>query len=281
MTSFIPTFVQTREALGRLPKRPKKASRVIVPKGAERRYRTRLFNIFRNTRRIILIQLVPEIERMVALSQLRPDADREDIADVSALIRTIMGNVRATVDAGPLRQAERWAREFATEVSDKSRDQLLRQLKSVLEVDAFPVEPQLVDMLNSAVQENAELITSINEEYLRDVGNLVRRNVRSGARASEIVKEISGRFGLAKKRAALVARDQTNKLNGALTRMRQTNLGIEEYIWRTSRDERVRSSHAELEGRRFSWNNPPSVGHPGTPINCRCTGEPVIPGITE
>lgn len=46
------------------------------------------------------------------------------------------------------------------------------------------------------------------------------------------------------------------------------------YTWRTARDERVRSSHAANEGRIFAWNDPPTVGHPGSQHNCRCWAEP-------
>jgi len=47
------------------------------------------------------------------------------------------------------------------------------------------------------------------------------------------------------------------------------------YIWRTAGDEKVRPSHAANEGRIFAWGNPPSTGHPGDEVNCRCTAEPV------
>ncbi len=36
------------------------------------------------------------------------------------------------------------------------------------------------------------------------------------------------------------------------------------YIWRTRRDSKVRSSHAEREGQIFSWDDPPEGGHPKT-----------------
>lgn len=46
------------------------------------------------------------------------------------------------------------------------------------------------------------------------------------------------------------------------------------YVWRTAGDDRVRSSHAVLAGRVFSWADPPPHGHPGTEPNCRCWPEP-------
>jgi hypothetical protein len=46
------------------------------------------------------------------------------------------------------------------------------------------------------------------------------------------------------------------------------------YVWRTVRDERVRPTHAALDGLVFSRSNPPAIGHPGREINCRCWAEP-------
>jgi SPP1 gp7 family putative phage head morphogenesis protein len=46
------------------------------------------------------------------------------------------------------------------------------------------------------------------------------------------------------------------------------------YIWRTVRDNHVRSQHAAREGKVFSWNKAPEGGHPGEDYNCRCWAEP-------
>lgn len=46
------------------------------------------------------------------------------------------------------------------------------------------------------------------------------------------------------------------------------------YTWRTAGDDRVRHTHAVLEGQVFAWTNAPSEGHPGTAPNCRCWAEP-------
>ena len=66
-------------------------------------------------------------------------------------------------------------------------------------------------------------------------------------------------------------------LNGQLTKERQTDLGVEQYIWRTVGDERVREEHEILDGEVFSWDNPPEPGQPGDDYQCRCTAEPILP----
>jgi SPP1 gp7 family putative phage head morphogenesis protein len=41
-------------------------------------------------------------------------------------------------------------------------------------------------------------------------------------------------------------------------------------------DDRVRPLHADRQGLIFRWDKPPSDGHPGMAIRCRCVADPVI-----
>ena len=75
----------------------------------------------------------------------------------------------------------------------------------------------------------------------------------------------------------LIARDQTTKAIGALTEIRQTSLGLTQYRRITQGDADVRPSHAAMNGQIFDWANPPSEGHPGQAIHCRCTAQAIIP----
>jgi SPP1 gp7 family putative phage head morphogenesis protein len=52
--------------------------------------------------------------------------------------------------------------------------------------------------------------------------------------------------------------------------------GVTEYIWSTTKDNRVRKEHQAREGKTFSYDNPPSDGNPGEPIRCRCVASPVF-----
>jgi len=88
------------------------------------------------------------------------------------------------------------------------------------------------------------------------------------------------------RRAATIARDQIGKLNGEMNQLRQTNLGVRRYRWSTSQDERVRDGHRKLNGTIQLWAKPPVVdertgerGHPGQPIQCRCSAIPIIDDV--
>lgn len=60
-----------------------------------------------------------------------------------------------------------------------------------------------------------------------------------------------------------------------INQLRQKDLGIERYIWRSQDDAKVRDSHAEYDDQMFRWDEPPAGGHPGQAHNCRCYAEPV------
>lgn len=129
----------------------------------------------------------------------------------------------------------------------------------------------------AAREANIELIGKLFRQYDIAVREVLQDGLKRNLRAEEIAKNLEVRTGMTKRHAALIARDQTLKLNAAVTRIRQTNLGINRYEWVTSQDERVRPSHEALDGRTFSWNEPTPIGyHPGEDYQCRCVAKPVF-----
>lgn len=123
---------------------------------------------------------------------------------------------------------------------------------------------------------NVGLIQSLMTSQIQDVRTLLESAEASSMRVEDLRQHIVDRFGVSKSRADLLARDQVLKLNGQITKERQTRAGVERYVWTTSGDERVREEHAALEGQVFSWLAPPAVGHPGDDYQCRCTAFPLI-----
>lgn len=126
------------------------------------------------------------------------------------------------------------------------------------------------------IAENVALIKTIPERYFSEVEALVADGMLAGKTNDQLRAAIVERFNVSKSNAKRIAVDQTGKLNGKLTELRQRGLGVSRYTWRTTRDERVRKAHIDLEGRVFEWNAPPMEGHPGQPIRCRCRPEPML-----
>ena len=130
------------------------------------------------------------------------------------------------------------------------------------------------------VGENLDLIRSIDDETMRRIRQIltarITGSVNHAGLAKDLIAEIQAITDKEKRRAELIARDQLGKLHGQINRRKQESLGIDEYEWETSHDERVRDSHRALQGKVFSWSKPPPEGHPGYPIRCRCIALPVI-----
>lgn len=129
-------------------------------------------------------------------------------------------------------------------------------------------------------EQNLDLIQNAADDFIDDVDDVLEDP--EFELAEDVAQAIKKKAGTSISRARLIARDQTLKLNAAITQHRQKNSGIEKYEWSTSLDERVRPLHARLEGKIFSWDNPPvttddgDTNHPGEDIQCRCVAVPVL-----
>jgi len=131
----------------------------------------------------------------------------------------------------------------------------------------------------SWAKSNARLIRSIAAGHLDRVADVVAEGVRVGSRAEVVAGRLREGVQISARKAKSIARDQIATLQGQVVAARQTRLGIAKYRWRTVGDSRVRTAHRAREGQIFSWDKPPSDGHPGQPINCRCYAEPVLDDI--
>lgn len=195
------------------------------------------------------------------------------------------------------------AQNIGQKTSEWNDYQWRKTMKNVIGVAIPQREPFLDPVLNAFTKTNVALITQMEADYLTSVEGIIQRGLISGASHKSIAQQIIGDKGLfkelkigapsvpvkgtdlvtkTKNRAKFLARDQVGKLNGNLTMLRQANLGIEKYIWRTSGDERVRPTHSANDGKTFSWNNPPAeTGHVGQDFSCRCSAEPIFDDVIE
>jgi SPP1 gp7 family putative phage head morphogenesis protein len=139
------------------------------------------------------------------------------------------------------------------------------------------------------IRENAAYISSLPLEAAQTLVDEVSKAQQNGARPGTVQKMLRTRFPeLLRSRVQLISRTETSKAGAALTRARAEDLGIDCYIWRTSKDARVRSSHAHMDGVVIFWNDAPSpealvsiassLGHyhAGDATNDRCYSEPCL-----
>lgn len=285
MSSPLELMIQTQQAaraargqrkITRLPKPPVDH----FPVGLERDYRARILEFFEIVRKLIREELVPQLPALERSAAPRRD-ERFD-QDWAEALNRIFGGIdarRKLAEAG-FNDPKQFADDAAREIARGNLRAIRRQVKSVLGLDIFLNDANLQTMLNSFGFENARLIKTMNEDFVQRIQTITTQALRQGRRAGSIEKAIlealAGEEVKTRKRAALIARDQLASLRGDITRERQTQLGVKRYRWRTSGDDRVRPAHRARNGTIFNWNDPPPDGHPGKPILCRCTAEPVI-----
>lgn len=140
------------------------------------------------------------------------------------------------------------------------------------------------DAMNASVVENVSLIRSIPQSYLKNVEGTVMRGYAAGRDLKQISDELQKHYGVTKRRAAFIARDQSNKLNATVTQARRVELGLFKAVWiHSSGGKHPRPSHVkagkdklEFDVREGALIDGAYI-QPGYLPNCRCVSRTVLP----
>lgn len=186
------------------------------------------------------------------------------------------------------------AGRWTNAISERDRIKLQQSLAKALGVEFVSIfdEPAVRGVVDLMRMQAVPLISSISDVYYDKVLEATMRSYQQLPLPENrsLVQEIQELTKITFERAKLIAVDQTNKMHGMVTQARQTALGIEEYVWRTSKDQRVvgnpnglypnptklHGNHWIRNGKIYRWDEPPDDGHPGWAIRCRCAASPVI-----
>lgn len=193
-------------------------------------------------------------------------------------------------------KAKLLATRFVTKVHYQNKTQFTRNFQNAFGIDLSSIieKEALSDTLAVAVKKNVNLITSIKNDFINDIGSNVFTNYKKGFRHSELINEIRARGNVSYSRAKLIARDQTAKINADFEEERNKKLGFDIYKWKGTGDERERDSHVVLnnmlckysdstvysddEGK--TWKKRKSIGgyigKCGEDYQCRCLAIPYI-----
>jgi SPP1 gp7 family putative phage head morphogenesis protein len=231
-------------------------------------------------------EVIPELERVVEGA----GSPKAAVARARAKLRGEPAKVGAAAQVVAERTLEHSKTEFRR-LGIKLRPQEVRTDRKdgtrprLTGIKLREVEPKLDKLITSWRRENVDKITSLIGNELDTIEALLSDG--EGRRVESLAKEIERRFEVTRSKAELLARDQVLKLNSNITQERQRAAGIEEYIWTSSGDERVRDRHADLDGETFRWDDPPVTNedgdrnHPGEDYQCRCTAYPVLPELED
>ena len=209
-------------------------------------------------------------------------------------------------------KADTIARNWVNKVNDFNRRRTIESLRESLGIDvAGIISEDMTEDIDIMRYEAARLIKTIPQEYMFRVADRVLQAFKGIPMPENrtLQQQIKEEFKVTKGRAKVIARDQTSKINTSLTAIRQQEIGIEMYVWRTMQDERVvgtpggkykynpknhmHRNHYIMEGKVCRWDNSEVYSedngktwkqrlaamphnHPGTDIMCRCYADPFI-----
>lgn len=165
--------------------------------------------------------------------------------------------------------------------SKRHTETFMRTARRALGVDLRQVirDDDLTDYLNNAALRNSALIKNLGDDTVNRVSQAVIGATIDGKSATKLQEQLVKDFGILDNRAKFIAQDQMAKLNSDLNRIRHEQAGITEYIWATSRDERVRSLHRSLDRTQYKYGEPTGAEGgqgPGKPVRCRCVARGVV-----
>lgn len=268
-----------------MARKRKKIVPMKYPVGHEYAYRTSLLRQNRELKLLLKKHMAPIVPEMVLevthkhlpTGQIRQDAWQDTLHNVmqriaKGMIPPVNKTIKDMKRIGPL-------------VGEYNKDEWKKLIRSQYGVNPIAENPgKWEPLLNNWAENNALLIKDIPFKTMNQIKDKTVEALMSGKSARDMADDVyeimSERTDVSDSRARLIARDQVAKLNGQFTEERQTDMGISSYTWRTVGDERVRETHAAVDGQVFSWDSPPAEtddNHPGEDYQCRCWAEPVLP----
>ncbi len=271
--------------------RPSKSPRILrgvqANAGIEANYRRKLDNLIAEMHRSVVYQInatyranEPEV---VALAQ-----DESPAMALRNAIKKLSSKWLKRFDDG----APRLAKWFSLSVQNRSDAALKKILKDAGFAIEWKASASQNDALQAAIGENVALIRSIPSQYFTQIEGMVMRSVQTGRDLKTLTDDLEKNFGVTRRRAVIIARDQTSKATSVFNRVRQMEaFGNDvEAVWRHSGGGKTpRPSHVKAgrEQVRFKvaegWADPDLGGKriwPGTEINCRCFSRVIMEGIT-
>ncbi|KUR71187.1 hypothetical protein AQZ52_10980 [Novosphingobium fuchskuhlense] len=182
--------------------------------------------------------------------------------------------------------ADSLAEYFATQTRARCDRALAEMLRKGGMSVRFKMTPAMRDAFAAVRAENVGLIKSIASQHLTKVEMLVNQSVSQGRDLGALTKALEKSYGITRRRASLIARDQNNKATAVMARTRHLELGITKAKWMHSAGgKHPREPHVRFSGRAYDIREGHDFGDgegkvwPGTLINCRCVAVPIVPGF--
>ena len=184
------------------------------------------------------------------------------------------------------RLAQQMAAHFATSTQSRVDRSLAQMLREGGFTVRFKPTPAMRAAYGAVVAENVSLIKSVASQHLTAIEGDVMRSVMAGRDLAALSDELQASYGVTKRRAAFIARDQNNKATAVLQRTRHIELGVTKAVWlHSAGGKQPRPEHVAFSGQVYDVAKGAFLDGvwtwPGMEINCRCVSKPIIPGFED
>ena len=222
-----------------------------------------IFDARKKAYKLPIGMLPPEISSAIALSDLKFKAAQHEI-------------IRQLELFNPDEIVTPAITETYTKVIDKMEDEFQSAVKQISVAPDF--SPYVRKDIAKQYSQNLDLyIKRFSQENILKLREDIETNAYSGGRAENMVKSIQANYGVSKRKAKFLAKQETKLLMTQIHLSKAEEIGLTKYKWSTSNDERVRHSHKVLQGKIIDLANPPIVdpetgrrAHAGCDFGCRC-----------
>ncbi len=253
------------------------------PESAEREY-IRLMNSYMRQVKKVLEEELPKLSEEYS-KEYEKAVHMDGLFDFKAFIGDFFKNITDKLDQmGAFAKIIKQLQKIGVITKKTEISEWKRMVHKTLGVDLSEdyYSGEFFDqLLEQWVDDNVSLIKTIPANMLDDMRKIVTEGYENGMLPKEMAKKIQDAYGMSKTHAQFIARDQMAKLSAQITQKEHKDAGVTKYEWSDSGDSRVRDSHRHLNGKIFSYDNPPETDggrhcNPGEDYNCRCVAIPVF-----
>lgn len=217
-------------------------------------------------------------------------------ASRKSLYETRMAAVRSKYRTIIKQFAEKTARSFVESVNSHSEAGMRSTLNALnKEPQLLPPTPALDEVQSAHILSNVQLISNLTDDAYERVRVAVHESVNTPETGKQGMKGIYDHLreieDMSRRRAKLIAQDQTSKIYTDLNTKRMSSAGIKTFRWIHSSAGKVpRQCHVDRNNKIFSLEGGPEAlfwpdgsdanpsfnaresdyGKPGFAINCRC-----------
>lgn len=200
---------------------------------------------------------------------------QERIQFVDKYLADFMGNIDDFVDNIA------FTKEVIT-ILDDANQQIEKNVKSINIITPELDAVQAREIAKSYTTNMQYYIKKWAEKDIPEFRKKVNKAVLEGYREDKVQKILQQEYKIGADKAKFLAQNETSIMLAQYRKVTYQKMGFNKFKWVTIMDGKERELHAKLNGKIFSFDNPPvidertgQVGLPGTTYGCRCSLIPV------